>query len=442
MLSSVSGKPRVAIIGAGFGGCSAARALRGADVDIEIIDRRNYHLFQPLLYQVATADLSPADIAWPIRGMFASQKNVSVVLSEVLDVELDEKRVVCRDTVVPYDYLVVATGSNHSYFGNDQWSDNAPGLKKIVDATDIRRRVLIAFERAELASTREEQLRQLTFVVVGGGPTGVEMAGAIAELAKVSLVSDFRRIKPGDARVLLVEANERVLRAFPEDLSAKAQEALAKLGVEIHLNTRVQDISDQGVAAGDMYVPAATVIWGAGVKVEHLDQWLDVETDRVGRVRVEPDLSLRDHPEVFVVGDAARANWGDDGSTVPGIAPAAKQGGKFVGKLIAERVAGRHVDRAFKYKHLGNLATIGRHAAVIDFGWLKMSGAIAWWLWGLAHIYFLIGVRKPIFVAMSWFYSYLSHAKGARLITGTASAVSREQAEPLPAPAEVQKAAS
>jgi NADH dehydrogenase len=414
------------IIGAGFGGLAAAKALKRAPVDIEIVDRRNYHLFQPLLYQVATADLSPADIAWPIRGIFSRQRNVSVTLSEVQGVDRAARQVISADRVIDYDYLVVATGAHHSYFGHDEWEAHAPGLKRLVDATEIRRRVLMAFERAELAEASADQARELTFVVVGGGPTGVEMAGAIAELAHFTLARDFRRIKSTDARVILIEAGDRLLAPFPPDLSAKARAALEKLGVEVWTGVQVKDITGDGVTSSKGFLPSATVIWGAGVAVRHLDEWLGVETDRSGRVEVAPDLSVPGHDNIFVIGDAAKVTW-QDGMDVPGIAPAAKQEGAFVARLIADRVAGRANDRAFKYRHAGNLATIGRHAAVIDFGRIKLSGFVAWWLWGIAHIYFLIGVRQPVIVALSWFWSYLTYSKGARLITG-APKVEKDQA--------------
>ncbi len=406
-----SARPKVVIIGAGFGGLSVAKALKRTSVDIEIIDRRNYHLFQPLLYQVATADLSPADIAWPIRGIFSRQKNVAVTLSEVVGVDTAARQVHCAAGPVDYDYLVVATGAHHSYFGNDQWEEHAPGLKRLVDATDIRRRVLMAFERAELATDPAAQSRELTFVVVGGGPTGVEMAGAIAELAHFTLARDFRRIASTDARVILIEAGDRVLSPFPEELSAKAKASLEKLGVEVWTGVQVQDITAQGVTSSDGVVPAATVVWGAGVAVKHLDAWLGAETDRNGRVAVSGDLSVPGHPEVFVIGDAAKVPW-RDGMDVPGIAPAAKQEGVFVANQIAGALAGKPKTGAFKYRHAGNLATIGRHAAVIDFGRIRLSGFVAWWLWGVAHIYFLIGVRQPVMVALSWFWSYLTLFEG------------------------------
>ncbi|KIC50133.1 NAD(P)/FAD-dependent oxidoreductase [Tateyamaria sp. ANG-S1] len=424
-------RPKVVIIGAGFGGLAAARALKNAPVDIQIIDRRNYHLFQPLLYQVATADLSPADVAWPIRGIFSGQKNVSVALTEVRDVDTNAQHVITGEGTFAYDHLIVASGAHHSYFGRDDWEQHAPGLKRIIDATEIRKQVLMAFERAEISNSEAEQQRQLTFVVVGGGPTGVEMAGAIAELANHALAADFHRINSRDARVILIEASDRLLRAFPENLSAKAQTSLEKLGVDVRLNTMVEDITDQGVQLPDQFIPSACKVWGAGVAVKDVGRWLDAATDRTGRVPVNPDLSVPDAPNIYVIGDAAQVPW-KDGLDVPGIAPAAKQGGKYVGQRIAALVAGKPHDTPFRYKHAGNLATIGRHAAVIDFGRIQLSGFVAWWLWGVAHIYFLIGVRNPVFVALNWFWSYLTFSKGARLITGLSPTRTGHGSRPKP----------
>ncbi|MEO0675915.1 MAG: NAD(P)/FAD-dependent oxidoreductase [Pseudomonadota bacterium] len=411
-------RQKVVIIGAGFGGLSAARALQNAPVDVTIVDKRNYHLFQPLLYQVATADLSPADVAWPIRGIFSGDDNVKVALSEVQGIDLEARQVIGDNATFDYDQLIVATGAQHSYFGHEEWEPFAPGLKRIVDATEIRKRILMAFERAEVAKDPAAQERELTFVIVGAGPTGVELAGSISELAQRSLAKDFRNIDPTQTRVILVEGGPRVLATMPEDLSAKALKSLERLGVEVQLDTMVEDITEEGVQTSKGFISAATKVWGAGVKVRKVGGWLDTPTDRTGRVEVEGDLSLPGHPEVFVVGDAAKVAW-RDGADVPGIAPAAKQEGAFVGRRIARMARGRRASsKPFKYKHKGNLATIGRNAAVIDMGWLKLSGAPAWWIWGFAHVYFLIGVRRPVFVLLSWFWSYVTFAKGARLITG------------------------
>ncbi|MEM9435958.1 MAG: NAD(P)/FAD-dependent oxidoreductase [Pseudomonadota bacterium] len=418
MADEAQKRPHIVIIGAGFGGLTAARQFRGAEVDVTLIDKRNYHLFQPLLYQVATADLSPSDVAWPIRGIFTDQRNVRVALTEVTDIDLQNRRVIGDTASFDYDHLIIATGAQHSYFGNEQWEPHAPGLKRIVDATEIRKRVLVAFEKAEVASDPDEQARLLTFVIVGGGPTGVEMAGAISELARQSLAKDFRNIDPTQTRVVLVEGGPRVLATMPKELSEKARQSLEKLGVEVQLSTMVEDINEEGVATSKGFIQAATKIWGAGVAVPKLGGWLDAETDRAGRVVVEPDLSLPGHPEVYIIGDAAKVPW-KEGADVPGIAPAAKQAGKYVGKRLLAAAKGQEPGRApFKYKHRGNLATIGRNAAVIDMGWLKLSGPLAWWIWGFAHVYFLIGVRRPVFVLLSWFWSYITFSKGSRLITG------------------------
>ena len=410
-------RPRVVIIGAGFGGLAAAKALKHAPVDIEIIDKRNYHLFQPLLYQVATAELPPADIAWPIRGIFSGQENVHVTLSKVQSVDTKRQVVTHESGDVPYDHLIVASGSSHSYFGKDHWAEHAPGLKRIVDATEIRRRVLMAFERAELADTSKEQARQLTFVIIGAGPTGVEMAGAIAELANISLRGDFRRISPDNARIILVEGGPRVLGAFPESLSVIAKASLEYLGVDVRTGAMVEDVTGDHVVVAGEKIPAATLIWAAGVKVDHLETWLGVDTDRVGRVAVEPDLTVPGMHNVSVIGDAAKVPW-KDGFDVPGIAPAAKQEGKYTGRRLAALVAGKAAPAPFRYRHLGNLATIGRNSAIISMGWVKLSGFVAWCIWGAVHIYFLIGVKRPLFVAMSWVSNYLFRSKGARLITG------------------------
>ena len=426
-------KPHVVIIGAGFGGLAAARRLAGQPVDVTLVDKRNYHLFQPLLYQVATADLSPADVAWPIRGIFSKHDNIRVVMARVSDIDLDNRRVITNKMPIGYDHLVIASGSHHSYFGNDHWAPHAPGLKRIIDATEIRKRVLLAFERAEIAETEEERQRQLTFVVVGGGPTGVEMAGAIAELARYALAADFRHINPQQARVVLVEGGDRLLKTFPEDLSAYAKKALEKLGVEVKLGNYVKVEGDRGAAIGDDLIPSATVIWGAGVAVPYVKDWLGVETDPTGRVPVASDLSVPGHPEVFVIGDAAKAEW-KDGQSVPGIAPAAKQQGQYVANVLRAVAKGRkRAAKPFKYRHNGNLATIGRHSAVADFGRIRLTGASAWWLWGLAHIYFLIGVRAPLLVAIQWFWAYLTFGKGARLITG-ASPLFEPVHQPQPRP--------
>jgi NADH dehydrogenase FAD-containing subunit len=409
--------PRVVIVGAGFGGLSAAIALRRAKVHVTLIDRRNYHLFQPLLYQVATAALSPADIAQPIRSILRHQRNATVLLGRVTGVDKASREVLIDERRIPYDYLIVATGARHAYFGNDAWEPFAPGLKKIEDATGIRRRILLAFEEAETAAHAAHRAPMLSFVVVGGGPTGVELAGAIAELARVALAADFRHVDPRETRIVLVEAGPRLLSAFPDTLSAKAKRALERLGVEVRLSAAVSACDEDGVAVGGERIAARTVLWAAGVAASPAAKWLDAEKDRAGRVKVEADLSLPGHPEIFVIGDTALATDGT-GNPLPGVAPAAKQAGRHVARVIRARVDGRRAPPPFRYRHLGNLATIGRSAAIADFGRLRLSGRVAWLLWGIVHIYFLIGFRNRLVVALDWVWAYLTFERGSRLITG------------------------
>jgi NADH dehydrogenase FAD-containing subunit len=408
--------PRVVIVGAGFGGLSAAVALKREKVQVTLIDRRNYHLFQPLLYQVATAGLSPAEIAQPIRSILRRQRNATVLLGRVTGVDTQTRHVLIGERRVPYDYLIVATGARHNYFGHDEWEAVAPGLKKIEDATDIRRRILLSFEEAENAAHAEDKALMLTFAIVGGGPTGVELAGAIAELAKKALVADFRKIQPRDARVLLIEAGPRLLPTFPERLSAVAKRDLERLGVEVRLGAPVTACDDQGVMVGDERIQAGVVLWAAGVAASPAAKWLAAESDRAGRVNVNADLSLPDHPEIFVIGDTALATDAA-GNLLPGVAAVAKQAGKYVARVIRARLRGRPT-RPFRYLDLGNLATIGRTAAVADFGWLRLTGWIAWLLWVVVHIYFLIGFRNRLVVALDWLWAYLTFRRGARLITG------------------------
>lgn len=410
-------RPRVVIIGAGFGGLSAAHALRKTPVDVTVIDKRNYHLFQPLLYQVATAGLSPAQIASPIRGILRNQKNATVLMGRVTAIDKAAKVVVAGEQRVPYDYLIVATGARHAYFGHDEWEPYAPGLKKIEDATDIRRRILIAFEQAETESDPAERGRLLTFVVIGGGPTGVEIAGAIAELAKTALARDFRNIDPRQARIILVEAGPRVLPPFRESLSAAAERALKRLGAEVRLGAPVTEVAADHVMIGTERIETRTVLWAAGVAASPAAKWLGAQKDKAGRAIVNADLTLPGHPEIFVIGDTA-AMKDEKGAPVPGIAPAAKQAGAFAAAAIKARVAGRDFPGPFRYRHAGDLATIGRKAAVVDFGWLRLRGNPAWWLWGIAHIFFLIGFRNRITVTLDWFWSYLTFQRGSRLITG------------------------
>lgn len=422
-------RPVVVIVGAGFGGLAAVRALESEAVDIVLIDQRNHHLFQPLLYQVATAWLSPADIAAPIRSVFSQQENLVVILGKVTGVDPAARTVRidngAREGDLPYDFLVVATGVRHDYFGNDQWENFAPGLKTVEDAIDIRERLLMAFEMAEMSTDTAERDANLTIVIVGGGATGVEMAGSIAELAKAALVKDFRRIDPRQARVLLVEAGPSVLPSFPEALSAAAKRSLEKLGVVVKVNSRVTGCDANSVTLGDERIPAATVIWAAGVKASPAATWLNANADRAGRVMVGADFSVPGHPEVFVVGDTASLTDAA-GRRLPGVAPAAKQAGRYVGQAISAKLRGQAAPAPFRYRDLGNMATIGRRAGVADFGWISLKGPIAWWLWGIVHIYFLIDFRSRISVSINWLWSFLTYQRGARLITGARRGVSKD----------------
>jgi NADH dehydrogenase len=414
----LEGLPRVVIVGAGFGGLACARALRDAAASVTIVDRQNYHLFQPLLYQVATASLSPADIAIPIRAVFRDQFNTKVLLANVTGVDTERRELLADGLRLPYDYLVIATGATHSYFGHDTWAPFAPGLKRVDDATLIRRRVLNAFERAEIASCDAERQRLLTFVIVGGGPTGVELAGAVAELARVGLEKDFRNFDPVAAEIILVQAGPRVLPTFPEKLSKIARQSLAELGVKVLINSMVRSIDAEGVMINDQRIYSKTVLWAAGVAASPAAAWLNAEADAAGRVKVQADLTIAHLPNVYVIGDTALANcW--NGKPTPGLAPAAKQGGAFVAKVIQRKLRGDHSQYSFAYRHLGSLATIGRKSAIADFGFIRLHGAIAWWLWGLVHILFLLGLRNRVAVAVSWLWSYVTYRPATRLITGT-----------------------
>lgn len=420
----------VVVVGAGFGGLETVHRLSGAPVRITMIDRRNHHLFQPLLYQVATASLATSEIAWPIRHLLRKRKEIATLLATVEGVDIAGRRVLLDDgSTVPYDTLVLATGARHAYFGHDDWEPFAPGLKTLEDATTVRRRILLAFERAERESDPQRRAALLTFVIIGAGPTGVELAGTIAELARTTLVGDFRSIDTRESRVVLIEAGPRVLAAFTEDLSAYAQRALEKLGVEVELGQPVTACSADGVVYGGKTLPAATIIWAAGVQASPAAQWIDAPADRAGRAQVEPDLTVPGHKEIFVIGDAA-AVADPAGKPVPGIAPAAKQQGKHVATTIRARLADNHQDAPFRYRHAGSLATIGKRLAVIDFGRIKLRGALAWWIWGLAHIYFLIGVRNRLSVALSWLWIHTRDQRSSRLITqGNAAGRSAEPGE-------------
>ncbi|PDT82668.1 NAD(P)/FAD-dependent oxidoreductase [Sinorhizobium sp. BJ1] len=410
-------RPRVVILGAGFGGLNAAMALRRAPVEVTVIDRRNYHLFQPLLYQVATAGLSPAQIAMPIRRILSRQSNATVLMDKVEAVDTAARWVVTGSRRIPYDYLIVATGARHTYFGNDAWADHAPGLKTITDATAIRARILSAFERAEV--TDDARLRQtlLTFVVVGGGPTGVELAGAIAELSRRTIVRDFRRIDSSSARVVLVEAGERILPAMPPFLSRKAQRQLERLGVEVLLGNAVAGCDDSGVRLADgTEIGSACILWAAGVMASRAAKWIGAAADRAGRVLVDRRLNPPGHDKIFVIGDTASVT-GAAGRPVPGVAPAAKQMGRYAAHAILGDMAGRQ-SAPFRYRDHGNLATIGRKAAVADFGKARLSGYSAWLVWNFAHLWFLVGFRNRLVVFLDWAVAYVRNDRAARLITG------------------------
>lgn len=425
---------RVVIVGGGFGGLATARGLARTDAEIVLIDRRNHHLFQPLLYQVATAALATSEIAWPIRTIVRDQKNLRTVLGAVTGIDTVGRRVLLADGKhESYDMLVIATGASHAYFGKDEWAPFAPGLKSLEDATTVRRRLLLAFEAAETEPSPERRAALTTFVIVGGGPTGVEMAGAVMELARHALRGEFRVIAPETARVVLIEAASRLLGAFRPEDSAYAAKALETLGVEVRLDTPVTGVDSDGVWLGEERLPSETVIWAAGVKASPAGDWLGAETDRAGRVKVEPDLSVPGHREIFVIGDTAATT--SDGKPVPGIANAAKQAGAHVARTIKARLLDKPEPGAFRYRHLGSLATIGKRSAVVDFGWLRLRGRLAWWIWGFAHIYFLIDAKNRFSVALSWLWIYLTGRRGARLIT-QGEAETREPLEELEQPVE------
>ena len=410
-------KPRVVVVGAGFGGLAAARGLARVEVEITLIDRQNHHLFQPLLYQVATAGLSPADIAWPVRELLRLQRNARVLMAEVTAIDPARKVAMLGDGPIAYDWLVLATGATHGYFGHDEWAEHAPGLKNLDDATGIRRRLLLAFERAEMASNPATSDRLLTVVIVGGGPTGVELAGAVAELARKALARDFREIDPRQTRVLLIEAGPRLLASFPEGLSRYTLSALRRLDVEVRLGKAVTHCDARGVQVGDEFIEAGTILWAAGVRASPAATWLGIEADRAGRLPVAPDLSVPGHDHIYVIGDTALAR-NPDQSQLLGIAPVAKQQGTYVARVIEARIARNRAPPPFEYRDRGLHATIGRKAAVISYKRLRLSGWLAWWLWGAAHIYFLVSLRNRVIVVTQWLWSYFVFARGARLITG------------------------
>jgi len=412
---------RVVVVGGGFGGLNAARALAKAPVKVTVVDRKNFHTFQPLLYQVATAGLSPGEIAAPIRSIFRPYKNVEVLMSEVTGFDLDRRMVRTVDNALPYDYLIVAAGATHSYFGQDEWEPLAPGLKTIEDALEIRRRVLLAFELAERQAAAGEAETPLNFVVVGGGPTGVELAGTLAEIARHALAHEFRSIDPARTHIVLLEGGPRVLPTYSEDLSRSAEEQLRHLGVEVHTSTMVTQIDPGAVHFAGTRLPATVVLWAAGVAASSLGKKLGAPTDRAGRVLVQPDLSVAGHPEVFVIGDLA-ALKDEQGRMLPGVAPVAIQEGRFVAKVIRDAVQMKRIKPsrpAFHYWDKGSLATIGRAAAVAQFGKIHISGFMAWLSWLFVHIFFLIGFRNRLLVFIQWAWSYVTYERGARLITGS-----------------------
>jgi NADH dehydrogenase len=410
-------RQKVVVVGGGFGGLEVVKGLAGAPVDITLVDQRNHHLFQPLLYQMATASLATSEIAWPIRALVRDRPEVTTLLAVVTGVDTAGRRVLLDDgSAVAYDLLVLATGARHAYFGHDEWEPFALGLKTIEDATKIRRRILVAFERAERETDPARQAALLTFAIVGGGPTGVELAGTIAELARKTLPPDFRNIDTSGARVVLIEAGPRVLPGYHDSLSDYALKSLRKLGVEVELGRAVSDATAEGLTYGDRHLAARTIIWAAGVRASPAAEWLGAETDGAGRLKVLADLTVPGHPEVFAIGDTITAPvW--DGKPAPGIAPAAKQEGKHVAATIKARLRGDTQPRPFRYRHQGSLAQIGKRRAVIDFGWIRLRGALAWWLWGIVHIYFLIGARTRLSVALTWLWIHTRNQRSARLIT-------------------------
>lgn len=411
--------PHVVVVGAGFGGLAVVAGLRHSRCRITLVDQHNYHLFQPLLYQVATAGLSPADIATPVREQLREQDNVCVRMARVTGVDAVRRELILGDRRLGYDYLVLATGARHSYFGKDAWEPHAPGLKRIEDSIEVRRRLLLAFEMAETAGSAEERTAWMNFVIVGAGPTGVELAGAIAELARHGMAGEFRQIDPAQAQVILVQSAERVLPTFPLPLSAATQRSLTALGVDVRLNSRVEAIDADGVTVSGQRIPARTVLWAAGVAASPAAEWLGVASDKAGRIKVGPDLGVPGMTNIYAIGDTVASNaW--NGEPVPGLAPAAKQGGAYVARVIDAGLRGKPSPPPFRYRHMGSLATIGRKSAVADFGFVRLSGPLAWWFWGAVHVLFLASLRSRVAVAFEWMWAYLTFRRSTRLITGKA----------------------
>lgn len=428
----VGGQPHVVVIGAGFAGLACAGELGGTDVRVTVIDRHNYHLFVPLLYQVASAALSPADIAEPIRKILSRHRNIDVIMGEVAGIDLAARRVRLADgSFVPFDRLVVATGSVYSYFGHDEWAEHAPGIKTIENARRIRARLLTSFEQAEMSCDPKQQQALMTSIIVGGGPTGVEMAGAIAELTRYTLHRNFRRIDPGSARVMLVEAGPRLLSSFPEDLADYARERLEKLGVQVMTGQPVEKIEATGVTIAGRFIPAGTIVWGAGVKASPAGRWLGVETDRMGRIAVAPDLSVPGLDGVYALGDTA-LSLDDDGKPLPGLAQVAKQQGTHLGRALAANILRGEPMPPFRFNNRGNTAIVGRNAAVFDFGRRRLKGWVAWVLWAIVHVYLLTGFEKRILVTTQWLWRYLTYQRGARLILhDTTAPLTETAASPL-----------
>ena len=414
-------RPRVYIIGGGFAGLAAARALAGAPAAVTVVDRRNHHVFQPLLYQVATASLSPADISAPIRHVLHGQENCQVVLAEVKSIDVEKRRLHAGGGHVVYDYLILAAGATHAYFGHDEWADIAPGLKSIEDATQLRRRILLAYESAEYEGSEEARRAALTFAIVGGGPTGVELAGAIKEIAGNTLPEDYKHIDTRTTRVIVFQGNDRILPTFPPELSARANHDLERMGVEVRLKSTVTNVTAQGLSVCEEFIPVRNIFWAAGVKASPLGKSLGVPTDHSGRVIVGPDLTIPGHPEVFVVGDMAAAKSADTGEQVPGVAQGGLQMGRYAGKIIADELFGQATParrKPFSYWDKGIIAVIGRNKAVVHAGKLNLGGVLAWLIWGGIHISFLIGFRNRVLVMITWFLNWLFNSRDARLITG------------------------
>ena len=413
-----SGRPSVVVVGGGFGGMEAVKGLKSDEVDVTLVDRSNHHLFQPLLYQVATAGLVPSDIARPLREIFRHQQNVEVVLSEVQRIDVDARQVITEDLVVPYDFLILATGARHSYFGHDDWERFAPGLKNLADAVEIRKRMLVAFEVAEKALDQSERDAAMTFVIVGGGPTGVEMAGAISEIARHTMTRDFRHINSANAKVILIEGSPHILGAYPTDLSESGKKQLESIGVEVHEGVQVTNVTAEGVEVkGGQFIPARTVVWAAGNAASPLGKTLGAEIDKAGRVVVNEDLTIPNHPEIQVIGDMANFSH-QTGKPLPGVSPTAMQEGRHAARNILETLSGGQPMK-FHYWDKGTMATIGRNKAVADLNFVRFGGFLAWISWACIHLFYLVGFRNRFAVMASWLYNYVTFYKGSRLITGT-----------------------